>query len=69
MRKGTKAKIERQKRALARFTRFTQVDWQKHCRPGTNIKRFATEDDYADYFARKLTEHASLQVRLRNAAP
>jgi len=68
MRKGTKAKIERQKRALERFSMIPQVGWEKACRPRTNIKRFKDEDAYAGYFANKIHEKSALQVRLRNAA-
>lgn len=68
MRKGTKAKIERQTRALARFGMIVERDWRTACRPHTNIKRFADEDAFAGYFARKIREKSSLKVRLRHAA-
>ncbi len=64
MRKGTKARIERRKRALACFQMVHQVDWERTCFPLTNIKRWRTEDEYAAYFANKIKERASLQVRL-----
>ncbi len=67
MRNGTKALIERRKRAMARFEMVRQVDWEGACFPNTNIKRWKTEDEYAAYFARKIKERSALTVRLRNA--
>lgn len=63
---GTKARIERQKRALARLQVVPQSSWETACWPQTNIKRFRDEDHYADYYARKLTERSSLRVSLHH---
>ena len=68
MRKGTKARIERRKRAQARFEMVPQAGWQQACFPHTNIKRWKSEDEYAAYFARKIKENAALAVRLRSVA-
>lgn len=67
MRKGTKARIERQKRALARFSMVHQVAWEAALLPNTYIRRFKDEDAYAVYYARKIQEKSALQVRIQKA--
>ena len=61
VRHGSIAKRLRQERALARFSKFGRDDFY----PRTNRPRFKTDDQFADYFARKITEISALQVATR----
>lgn len=61
MRKGTKARIARQKRALERLIIRKEPGFYP-------FGPFADEDAYAAYYARKIHEKSALQVRTKNAA-
>lgn len=65
-RRGTRARIERRKRAMARLSIIPERDWKIAVQPNTNIRRFKDEDEFATYFARKNQERSALQVKLLN---
>jgi len=57
----TRAKYERCKRALERFTILKRDAF----RPKTNIPRFRTDDEHEVYIVRKVREKSALQAAVR----
>lgn len=57
----TKAKQQRQKRALERFIILKRDAFK----PLTNIRRFKSDDEYEAYVARKVRERSALHVAVR----
>jgi len=61
---ATKAKQQRQLRALQRFHVFKRDDvW-----PHVNIRRFRTDEEWEVYVVRKMREKAALTAAMRDAA-